>query len=212
MTLAGARAKGLAGDSPLERRVRQHGSLGAKLVPERPAKEGPAAEAPARRDGTVRVHSAARADGERRQLLPRGGGSTDWLEAAHRETEIRGREARRTEQAWQMLRAWHLSDATQSVTNLQRGGQRVHLAFGGDCGPAKVASTFSAPWCCLTFELRRERRDGAWPARPMIRTTASRAKCHAGASRLQRRVRRHCAALLQWRGLSLPERERWLAC
>jgi len=47
--------------------------------------------------------------------------------------------------------------------------------------------------CGLTFELRRERRDGAWPARPMIRTTGSRAKCHAGASRLQRRVRRHCA-------------------
>ena len=43
--------------------------------------------------------------------------------------------------------------------------------------------------CALTFELRRERRDGAWPARRMIRPSASRAKCHAGASRLQRRVR-----------------------
>ncbi len=34
--------------------------------------------------------------------------------------------------------------------------------------------------CCLTFELRGRSRDGAWPARPMMRTTASRAKCHAG--------------------------------
>ena len=41
----------------------------------------------------------------------------------------------------------------------------------------------------LTFELSRERRCGAWPARRMMTVSASRAKCHAGASRLQRRVR-----------------------
>jgi hypothetical protein len=45
------------------------------------------------------------------------------------------------------------------------------------------------PLCGLTFELRGERRDGAWPARRMMAVSASRAKCHAGASPLQRRVR-----------------------
>lgn len=43
--------------------------------------------------------------------------------------------------------------------------------------------------CGLTFELSRERRCGAWPARPKMSEAASRAKCHAGASRLERRVR-----------------------
>jgi len=33
----------------------------------------------------------------------------------------------------QMRRLWHLSDAAQSVANLQRRSQRVHLGFGGDC-------------------------------------------------------------------------------
>ncbi len=44
--------------------------------------------------------------------------------------------------------------------------------------------------CCLTFELRGRNRCGAWPARRMIRTSASRAKCHAGGGPwLERRVR-----------------------
>jgi hypothetical protein len=42
----------------------------------------------------------------------------------------------------------------------------------------------------LTFELSRERRYGAWPAGRMMYHSGRRAKCHAGASRLQRRVRR----------------------
>jgi len=60
-------------------------------------------------------------------------------------------------------------------------------------GRVRQWRTASATRCCLTFELRRERRDGTWPARRMIRMSASRAKCHAGASRLQRRVRPHPA-------------------
>jgi len=45
--------------------------------------------------------------------------------------------------------------------------------------------------CCLTFELSGERRDSAWPARRMMTVSASRAKCYAGASPLERRVRPH---------------------
>ena len=47
----------------------------------------------------------------------------------------------------------------------------------------------------LTFELRRERRCGAWPAGRMMNHSGRRAKCHAGASRLERRVRPHCLPL-----------------
>jgi hypothetical protein len=43
----------------------------------------------------------------------------------------------------------------------------------------------------LMFELSWERRYGAWPAKRMMNHTASRAKRHAGASRLERRVGRH---------------------
>jgi len=48
--------------------------------------------------------------------------------------------------------------------------------------------------CALTFELRGERRCGAWPARRMMDHNASRAKCHAGARPLERRVRAHLEA------------------
>ncbi len=41
----------------------------------------------------------------------------------------------------------------------------------------------------LAFELRRERRYGAWPAGWMMYNSRMRAKCHAGAGRLQRLVR-----------------------
>ncbi len=34
--------------------------------------------------------------------------------------------------------------------------------------------------CALTFELRGRSRDGTWPVKRMIRTSASRAKCHVG--------------------------------
>jgi hypothetical protein len=67
-----------------------------------------------------------------------------------------------------MRRRWRLSIATQSAANLQTRGQRVHLVFGGDCRPATVASTFSIPWCCLTFELSGGRREGDLAARRMI--------------------------------------------
>lgn len=45
--------------------------------------------------------------------------------------------------------------------------------------------------CRLTFELSRERRYGAWPAERMMNQSGKRAKRHAGASRLERRVRPH---------------------
>ncbi len=48
--------------------------------------------------------------------------------------------------------------------------------------------------CGLTFELMGVRRCGAWPARRMMTASASRAKCHAGARPLERRVRPHLAA------------------
>ncbi len=50
--------------------------------------------------------------------------------------------------------------------------------------------------CALTFELRRERRYGAWPAGWMMYHSRRRAKCYAGASRLQRRVRPQLPCLL----------------
>ena len=46
--------------------------------------------------------------------------------------------------------------------------------------------------CCLTFEVGRERWCGAWPAARMMNRlnhSGKRAKCHAGAGRLERRVR-----------------------
>jgi hypothetical protein len=80
--------------------------------------------------------------------------------------------------------------------------------------PLTNASPSAAAWCGLTFELNGERRCGAWPAWPMIRTTGSRAKCHAGASRLQRRVRprlvdRFFAGLFKSKLLPLLDLSRW---
>ena len=43
----------------------------------------------------------------------------------------------------------------------------------------------------LTFEVTRDRRWGAWPARPMMKHTASRAKCPAAGPRVDRGVRPH---------------------
>ena len=57
--------------------------------------------------------------------------------------------------------------------------------------PTAPASTLSAATCCLTFELRGWRREGAWPARRMMTVSASRAKCLAGGSPHERRVRPH---------------------
>ncbi len=90
-----------------------------------------------------------------------------------------------------MRRPWCLSIATQSLASLRRRGQGVHLVFGGDCRPATVASTTSAPWCCLTFELRGRCREGAWPARRMMTLAGARAKWLAGGGPLERRVRHH---------------------
>src|SRR4030095_2522801 len=45
--------------------------------------------------------------------------------------------------------------------------------------------------CGLTFELRRDRRCCAWPARRIMYQGASRAKCNAVGPRLERGVRRH---------------------
>jgi hypothetical protein len=86
--------------------------------------------------------------------------------------------------------------------NLARMPEQKDL-LGADGQRARLAAVPSRPMaaqrrlrntgftrCCLTFELRGARRYGAWPARPMINSTASRAKCHAGARPFQRRVRR----------------------
>lgn len=45
--------------------------------------------------------------------------------------------------------------------------------------------------CGLTFELSRPWRHGALAAKRMINMTGSRPRCHAGAGRLERRVRPH---------------------
>src|SRR5438876_5281546 len=47
------------------------------------------------------------------------------------------------------------------------------------------------PLRCLTFELRRDRRYCAWPARRIMYQGASRAKCNAVGPRLERGVRPH---------------------
>lgn len=66
--------------------------------------------------------------------------------------------------------------------------------------------------CGLAFELGRERRCAAWTARRKIRTSATWSKCHAGASRLQRRVRPHwlawqCREATQTRTCSLRDEQ-----
>jgi hypothetical protein len=69
--------------------------------------------------------------------------------------------------------------------------------------PREAMADHNVTRVCLTFELRGALRYGAWPARPMIDSTAWRAKCHAGARPLERRVRRRW-----WRAmhaLVLPE-------
>ncbi len=105
------------------------------------------------------------------------------LRAKHRETEP-------TLQA-----PWLPSQRGKPLLTRTAAAARGRRAFGlrRRLPPSGDGEHLSAATCCLTFELRRERRYGAWPARRMIRTTGSRAKCHAGASRLQRRVRRHCS-------------------
>jgi hypothetical protein len=42
--------------------------------------------------------------------------------------------------------------------------------------------------CRLAFELRGSHRHGAWPAQRMMTLAVARAKCHAGAGPLERRV------------------------
>ena len=81
--------------------------------------------------------------------------------------------------------------STNADANLQRAEQARHSAFGGDCRPSGVGEHRSAATCCLTFELRGGRRDGAWPARRMMAPAGARAKRLAGGRPLQRRVRRH---------------------
>jgi len=81
-----------------------------------------------------------------------------------------------------------------------------HLA--ATAAPEAMASTLSATWCCLTFELSRPHRYGAWPARRMMTVSALRAKCHAGVGRLERRVRQHCL----WRTKPMREGEAHRHC
>jgi hypothetical protein len=45
----------------------------------------------------------------------------------------------------------------------------------------------------LTFEVKRDRRWGAWPAMPMMYYTAARAKCPAVGPRVDRGVRPRCS-------------------
>jgi hypothetical protein len=71
-----------------------------------------------------------------------------------------------------------------------RATTQHHWICSGEApGPSRVeAWGFCLPRC-LTFEVRRDQRRGARPARPMICPTASRAWCHAVGPRLDRRVR-----------------------
>ena len=68
------------------------------------------------------------------------------------------------------------------------------LGFASAYGESTAKAMMRSAWCIrrLTFELSRPRRCGAWPARRMMTARAWRAKCHAGAGRLERRVRQHC--------------------
>ncbi len=101
--------------------------------------------------------------------------------------------AKRPETEPKLLAPWPRSQKDKPVPTRTAAAVRGRGAFGlrRRLPPSGDGEHPSAATCCLTFELRRERRCGAWPARRMIRTTGSRAKCHAGASRLQRRVRPH---------------------
>ena len=96
----------------------------------------------------------------------------------------------------------HFGASHSSVLALQRSSAPTQDAPAGHCHRTAALHfgrcTSRGRWRALlgelrglTFELSRERRCGAWPARPMISEAASRAKCHAGASRLERRVRPH---------------------
>jgi hypothetical protein len=68
-------------------------------------------------------------------------------------------------------------------------GQRRHRPQSARVKLALTLEARESQW--LTFELRGERRHGAWPAGRMLYHTGRRAKCHAGASPLERRVRPH---------------------
>ena len=84
----------------------------------------------------------------------------------------------------------------------ERGGCSARLqgtaatAPEGELEAAKKRKDCSLGIRGLTFELRGERRRGAWPAGRMMYHTGRRAKCHAGASPLERRVRPHRVTLL----------------
>ena len=84
--------------------------------------------------------------------------------------------------------AWHPAPC---IEGLQRGlnGEDV----GAEPRPLLSATSRPGLCVCLTFEVRRDRRCGARPARPMICPTASRAWCHAVGPRLDRGVRRQLA-------------------
>ncbi len=66
------------------------------------------------------------------------------------------------------------------------------LGFASAYGESTAKAMMRSAWCIrrLTFELSGERRCGALAAWPMINSTATRPGCHAGASPLERRVRR----------------------
>jgi hypothetical protein len=59
--------------------------------------------------------------------------------------------------------------------------------------------------CGLTFELSGP--ETAWPARRMMTASVSRAKCHSGASPLERRVRPHCPSLAKDYWIEPPQSE-----
>ena len=156
MTASALRAKCLAGGSPLERPVRQHGT-GTKNSTGSQATE-------TEMGGRMASREARRAIA---------------LEAGNRPGCIGAVTPTRQKELNQRLRSDWAASATRS---------RVCAAHGR----VRRWRYARASRCCLTFELRRERRCGAWPAGRMMNQTGKRAKCHAGASRLERRVRPHC--------------------
>jgi hypothetical protein len=122
---------------------------------------------------------------------------------AHKEREPTTRTAKAA------ARRWNAAVATV-MHNLRcprsPGAQRAPLLLPAHACGAPAAPRFTTPcpelgftngWSesrRLTFELSGRQRHGAWPARRMMNQGASRAKCYAVGSPLERGVRRRSPA------------------
>ena len=114
-----------------------------------------------------------------------------WSEqpAAHLAKKLPPAKRPETEPKLQAPCAVSQSDKPVVDENCHGAEEEGHSVSGGDCRPYNVGEHPRAATCCLTFELSRPHRHGAWPAGRMMYHSGKRAKCHAGVGRLQRRVR-----------------------